>query len=63
MNTDPRNEATTWDQYHRIMSGITAEIIGAARYFDEHPEHATDARLADTFWDYARRIRAVETPS
>jgi hypothetical protein len=52
----------TWDDYHRAMSGIAAEMIGAASYLDEHPDYATVERVADTFRRYADRMRAVEVP-
>ena len=52
-----------WDNFHHTMSGITAEMLGAADYFDQHPEWATDERVAATFRQYVERIRAVEVPS
>lgn len=52
-----------WDDYHRAMSAIATGMIGAASYFAEHPEYATDERLAQTFREYAERMESVEVPS
>ena len=57
--TDP---VAAWDAYDREMSGIAAEMIGAAKWFDAHPEFATDERLAATWRKYAQRMQAVEVP-
>ena len=51
-----------WEDFHRRMSSITAEMIGAANYLDEHPDYATDERVAATFREYADRMRAVPAP-
>jgi hypothetical protein len=52
-----------WDKHHREIAGIGAEMLGAAGYFERHPEEATDARLADAFRYYAERLRAVRVPA
>lgn len=57
--TDPLR---AWDDFHRTQSGITAEIIGAADYLRQHPEYATDARVAAVFWEYVARIEATAVP-
>ena len=51
-----------WEDYHRAMSRLAAEMIGAGNYFDAHPDCATDERLASTFREYVARMRAVEVP-
>jgi hypothetical protein len=60
--TTTADPIAAWDAYHRRMSSLTAEMIGAAEYFDAHPEFATDERVAKTFRKYAARMQAVEVP-
>jgi stress response protein YsnF len=55
--------SAAWDDYHRAVARVGAEMIGSANYFDEHPEFATDERVARTFREYAERLRAVAVPS
>lgn len=52
-----------WDEYHRTMSRIAAEMIGAARHFDKNPDYATDENVARVFRKYAERMAAVEVPA
>ncbi len=54
--------ARTWDEYHREVAGVAAQMVGAADYLAEHPEFATDERLAAAFREYVARLRAVQTP-
>lgn len=51
-----------WDDFHREQSSITAHMLGAADYFDEHPEWATDERLAKAFREHVAMMRAVPMP-
>ena len=60
--TDARDRPETWDGYHRRMSGIAAEVVGAARYLADHPEYATTERLAETFRRFADRFTRVIPP-
>lgn len=63
----PTAEATaarplTWDDYHRALSGLASELIGAAAYFDKHPDWATDANVAAEFRRLADRMREIPKP-
>lgn len=62
VEVDRRDQPATWDDYHRRMSGIAAEMIGAAGYLTEHPDYANDERVAATFRDYAERFARVLPP-
>ena len=52
-----------WADHDHALASIAAEMIGAADYFDEHPDYATDERLAEVFRMYVGRLRDVERPS
>ena len=58
-----RDDPATWDEYHRRISSIAAEMIGAAGYLAAHPDYATDERVAAKFYRYAERMSAVQVPS
>ena len=59
---DALDQPETWDDYHRRMSSIAAEFVGAARYLADHPEYATTERLAETFRRFADRFTRVIPP-
>lgn len=56
------NAVERWDEYHRAVSAIGAQMIGAANYYDKHPDEATDARLAEAFRSYVKELRGVPSP-
>lgn len=61
--TQQTSQPATWDEYHRKMALIAYKVLGAAKYFDDEPEHATDERLAACFRHYVEQFRAIEYPA
>lgn len=63
-HTTPATDVlAAWTEYHRTMSSIAAEMIGASLYFAEATDYATDANVAEAFHKYAARFAAVEVPA
>ena len=53
----------TWATCDREIAGIAAQMLGAADYFDAHPDWATDEQVAQTWRAYVAKMRDVAKPA